>query len=63
MINSVVSSGEELGELAVELLHRTDAGRKPVRLLGVGLSSLQSSELPQIEQLKLPLPDTGNSLK
>ena len=62
-IDSVVSSGEELGELAVELLQRTDAGRKPVRLLGVGLSSLQSSELPQIEQLKLPLPDAGNSLK
>lgn len=62
-IESVVSSGEELGELAVELLQRTDAGRKPVRLLGVGLSSLQSSELPQIEQLKLSLPDVGNCLK
>ena len=55
--DNVISSGEDLGELAVTLLRRTDAGKNPVRLLGVGLSSLQSSDLPQTEQLKLPLPE------
>ena len=62
-VDNMISSGEELGELAVTLLRRTDAGKIPVRLLGVGLSSLRSSDLPQVEQLKLPLPEFGNHLK
>ena len=55
-VEKIISSGEELGDLAVELLQKTAAAKEPVRLLGVGLSSLQSADLPQIEQLKLPLP-------
>lgn len=51
----VVSSGEQLGELAVELLKKTDAEKRPVRLLGVGISSLQPLGQPVIEQLRLPL--------
>lgn len=58
---TVISSGEELGDLAVGLLKKTDAGVIPVRLLGVGISSLQSADAPQIEQLKLPLPEQNIS--
>ena len=50
-----ISSGEQLGELAVELMKKTDAGKVPVRLLGVGVSSLVPVDQPQAEQLKLPL--------
>ena len=50
-----VSDGEELGDLAVELLAKSGAGRNPVRLLGVGLSSLQPVSAPVFEQLILPL--------
>lgn len=32
--------GEEIGNIAVELLGRTDAGKRPVRLLGVSAGSL-----------------------
>ena len=59
----VIVSGEELGELAVELLKKTDAGKSPVRLLGVGLSTLQSDAIPQVEQLKLPLYPEEKRLK
>ena len=57
---NMISSGEQLGELAVELLKKTDAGKKPVRLLGVGLSSLLTEDAPVIEQLVLPLQNTTN---
>ena len=36
-----VTSGERLGALAVSLLARTEAGRVPVRLIGVGIGDLE----------------------
>ena len=40
-------------ERAVALLERTDAARRPVRLLGVGAHDLSSAETPFPEQLLL----------
>ena len=53
-----VSSGEQLGDLAVELLAKTEASKRPVRLLGVGISSLLPAGGPVATQLHLPLPET-----
>ena len=50
-----VLSGSKLGELAVELLKRTEAAKRPVRLLGVGLSQLAPLDAPRWEQLQLDL--------
>ena len=49
------ADGAELGRIAVELLKKTEAGREPVRLAGVGISQLMPAGEIQIEQLKLPL--------
>jgi DNA polymerase-4 len=39
--------GDALATRAVELLHKTDAGRRPVRLLGVSVHNLQAhDEMP-----------------
>lgn len=48
------SKGEEIGECAVELLKKTAAGVRPVRLVGVGLNSLHKADIPLDEQLRLP---------
>ncbi len=49
------SDGAELGKIAVELLEKTDAGKVPVRLAGVGITQLMPAGEIQSEQLKLPL--------
>ena len=46
-------SGEEVGEIAVNLLVRTEAGTTPVRLIGVGLGGLSRHPGPEFEQLEL----------
>jgi DNA polymerase-4 len=46
------ADGAELEAVAVRLLRRTDAGRRPVRLLGVGVSRLLSAE--GLRQMVLP---------
>ena len=48
-------SGEEVGEIAVNLLVRTEAGLTPVRLIGVGLGGLSQNAEPEFEQLELNL--------
>lgn len=48
-------SGEEVGEVAVNLLARTEAGSTPVRLIGVGLGGLSPDAAPEFEQLELAL--------
>ena len=48
-------SGEEVGEVAVGLLARTEAGSTPVRLIGVGLGGLSQDAEPEFEQLELAL--------
>jgi len=53
-----VTSGEQLGDLAVELLAKTEAAKRPVRLLGVGITSLLPLGGPVATQLHLPLPET-----
>jgi DNA polymerase-4 len=49
--------GETIGDRAVELLKKTSAGVRPVRLVGVGLGALQSLDAPVTEQMKLPFKD------
>lgn len=53
-----VTSGEQLGDLAVELLAKTEAAKRPVRLLGVGITSLLPLGGPVATQLHLPLSET-----
>ena len=48
-------SGDELGKIAVSLLEKTEAGKIPVRLAGVGLSQLVPVGEFDFEQLDLPL--------
>lgn len=48
-------SGAELGKIAVSLLEKTEAGKIPVRLAGVGLSQLVPVGEFDFEQLDLPL--------
>ena len=50
--------GETIGDHAVELLKKTAAGVRPVRLAGVGLGALQALGTPRQEQLKLPFKDS-----
>ncbi len=51
-------SGDELSERAVRLLEKTEAGRRPVRLLGVSAHNLSESPSPSepaaLDQLDLP---------
>jgi DNA polymerase-4 len=49
--------GETIGDRAVELLKKTSAGVRAVRLVGVGLGALQSLDAPVTEQMKLPFKD------
>ena len=51
-------SGEMIGDYAVELLKKTSAGIRAVRLVGVGLGALQVIGTPHREQLKLPFKDS-----
>ena len=44
-----------MGEVAVNLLPRTEAGSTPVRLIGVGLGGLSHDAAPEFEQLELEL--------
>ena len=45
----------EIGKIAVRLLERTDAGKIPVRLTGVGISQLFPLGQKEIIQMELPL--------
>ena len=47
-----VRSGENVGDLAVDLLTKTEAGTAPVRLIGVGLGSLTTEAEVVAEQLE-----------
>jgi DNA polymerase-4 len=47
------SSGDELVAIAVDLLSKTEAGTRPVRLLGVGLHNAEKPKAPE-PQLRLP---------
>ena len=49
--------GAEIGECAAELLKKTAAGVRPVRLVGVGLSALHPLKQPLCEQPRLPFKD------
>ena len=51
------ADGELIGAHAVELLKKTSAGIRPVRLAGVGLSALHPIDTPLPEQLVLPFKD------
>jgi DNA polymerase-4 len=50
---SATADAEQIGAVAARLLGRTEAGRRPVRLVGVSMSSLEArDEVPA--QLRLP---------
>ena len=51
------SDGEIIGAHAVELLKKTSAGVRPVRLAGVGLGALHPIDQPLPEQPPLPFKD------
>ena len=51
-------SGPEIGDYAVELLRKTAAGIRPVRLVGVGLGALRPLSAPVEEQPRLPFKDS-----
>jgi len=54
-VDPPTADGPEIGRIAVSLLERTDAAKKPIRLIGTGISQLSpAGELSDI-QLKLPL--------
>lgn len=57
-LDSPVLDGEEIGDHAVELLKKTSAGIRPVRLAGVGLGALVPLDMPLEEQMKLPFKDS-----
>ena len=50
--------GPEIGDYAVELLRKTAAGVRPVRLVGVGLGALRPLSAPVEEQPRLPFKDS-----
>ena len=50
-----VSSRSNLERLSIALLHNEMPVPKPVRLLGVSLSSLREGDLPEEPQLGLPI--------
>lgn len=52
MMDSPVVSGVLIGDAAVQLLKKTEASHRPVRLIGVGIGNRVEEE--SIEQLKLP---------
>ena len=47
-------NGVELGNIAVKLLEKTEAGKIPVRLTGVGIGQLFPLGQAEIEQLEIP---------
>jgi DNA polymerase-4 len=47
-----VAAGEEIGDIAVELLRKTEAGQRPVRLLGVTVSNFPAKNEPPAIQLE-----------
>jgi DNA polymerase IV len=54
--------GEEIARRSLDLLHRTEAGRRPVRLLGVtvhNLTDIPGEEQPHRRRKPLPLFDGG----
>ena len=52
-----IADSSAIGEIACELLHKTEAGNRPVRLIGVSMSNFQeeSEKIETAEQLILPL--------
>ena len=52
-----ISDGTAIGEIACDLLNKTEVGKRPVRLIGVSISNFPDETMPQnqIEQLTLPL--------
>jgi DNA polymerase-4 len=63
-LDEPVSNGEAILETALDLLCETEAGRIPVRLLGIQLSQFGEPEIPEEPQrwvqLELPLPVRKN---
>ena len=53
-----ISDAAAIGEIACELLNKTEAGSRPVRLIGVSISNFPDENTPasvsDIEQLELP---------
>ena len=51
-----ISDGSAIGEIACELLRKTEAGSRPVRLIGVSISNFHDNtkQAVEIEQLQLP---------
>ena len=51
-----ISDGNAIGEIACELLRKTEAGSRPVRLIGVSMSNFpdNTNSTIETEQLKLP---------
>jgi DNA polymerase-4 len=53
---------DDIAARAVALLERTEAGQRPVRLLGVSVHNLiDPSGVPEEERAALPLFDTGSA--
>jgi hypothetical protein len=52
------TGGPEIGDYAVELLRKTAAGVRSVRLVGVGLGALRPLDAPVEEQPRLPFRDS-----
>ena len=52
-----ISDSNAIGEIGCELLQKTDAGTRPVRLIGISISNFDTSDThtKEIEQLQLPL--------
>ena len=53
-----IADAVAIGEIACELLQKTEAGSRPVRLIGVSISNFSdlssTAQLSDIEQLELP---------
>lgn len=52
--NRNIESGEDICKIALKLLARTDAGKRPVRLVGVGVGQLSRAGIPDFEQMEFP---------
>lgn len=59
-----ISDAGAMAEIACELLHKTEAGTRPVRLIGVSISNFpdETAHLPEshVEQLSLPFEENLN---
>lgn len=58
-----LDNGEDICKIALKLLSRTDAGKRPVRLVGVGIGQLVPAGMPDFEQMELPFFRQLNQLK